>query len=179
MSTKAKKKLTTKQEQTKHRALQYTAVGGMYASLLTPFIVLGAVHFNEWFAHEEGWKVGLGFTLSLAVMGIAVALVTKKKEKESTLTNGWITFIVIWLAVAIIFKLLSQIYDEIFGIMLWTALGLAGAFGLDIVSKKEKEKADAYKDARAKAMGETIKEKAMREVEKEEAEKNDEPLPTE
>lgn len=164
---KEKKPLTTKQKQLKHRALQYTAIGGMGASVLTPFIILGAVNYEEWFVSENGWKVGLGGSLSLAVMGIAIALVTKKKEKESTLTNGWITLMVFWFAIAFIFKLLSGIYDDIFGIMMWGGLGLAGAFGLDIVSKKEKEKADAYKEARDEANKEDIKEQAKKEVEAE------------
>ena len=165
---KEKKPLTTKQKQNKHRALQYAAIGGMGVSVLTPFIILGAVNYEDWFVSEGGWKVGLGGTLALAVMGIAIALVTKKKEKESTLTNGWITLMVFWFAIAFIFKLLSGIYDEIFGIMLWGGLGLAGAFGLDIVAKKEKEKADAYKEARKKTTEEILKEKIKKEVEAEE-----------
>ena len=165
---KQKKKLTTKQKQTKYRALQYAAIGGMGVSVITPFIVIGAVNFQDWFQTDNSYQLGIGFTLALAVMGIAVALVARKKEKESKLTNGWITLLVFWFAAAFVFKLLSAIYDEIFTIMLWTGLGLAGAFGLDIVSKKEAEKADAYKEARAEAQKETIKEQAKKEVEEEE-----------
>lgn len=166
---KVKKPLTTKQKQTKYRALQYTAIGGMGASVITPFIIIGAINFDEWFiSNADGYKVGIGATLALAVMGIALALVTQKKEKESKLTNGWITLMVFWFAIAFIFKLLASIYDEIFSLMMWTGLGLAGAFGLDIVSKKQKEKADAYKEARSKANEDTIKEQAKREFEEEE-----------
>lgn len=164
---KPKKELTTKQKQNKYRALQYTAIGGMFGSILTPFIVLGIVNYEDWFKTSEGWKVGLGGTLALAVVGFAFFLVTRKKEKESKVTDGWITLIVMWFAIAFIFKLLSSIYYDIFTIMMWTGLGLAGAFGLDIVSKKEKEKADAYKEARKKAKQESIEEKAKREVDEE------------
>lgn len=165
---KEKKELTTKQKQIKHRALQYTAVGGMFASIITPFVVLGIIHFDEWFkTNPDGWKIGLGATLGLAVAGIAIFLVTQKKEKESKVTNGWITIIVMWAAVAFCFKLLSDIYEEIFAIMMWTLLGLCGAFGLDIVSKKEKEQADAYKEARKSIRQESIEEQAKREVEEE------------
>ena len=164
----AKKPLTTKQKQYRYRGLQYTAIGGMFVSILTPFIIIGAINFNDWFIqNEEGYKVGIGATLALAVMGIAIALVTMKKEKESKLTNGWITLLVFWFAIALICKLLSSIYDEIFSLMMWCGLGLAAAFGLDIVSKNLKEKADAYKEARADATKETIKEKAKKEVEEE------------
>lgn len=167
MENKEKKPLTTKQKQTKHRALQYTAFGGMFASIITPFIVLGAVNFEDWFQTKGGWKIGLGGSLGLAVVGIAIFLVTKKKEKESKVTDGWITFLVCWFAVAFIALLFRDIYDQIFEIMMWTGLGLAGAFGLDMVSKDQKRKADAYKNARAKVHEESIEEQAKKEVEKE------------
>lgn len=163
-----KKPLTTKQTQMKYRALQYTAVGGMFASIITPFVILGIIHADEWFVQNDGgWKIGLGATLGLAVVGIAIFLVTKKKEQESKVTNGWITLIVMWFAIAFMTKLFANIYEEIFGIMMWTGLGLCSAFGLDIIARKNKETADAYKEARAELKQETIKEKAKREVEKE------------
>lgn len=164
----AKKPLTTKQKQTKYRALQYTAVGGEFACILTPFIILGIVNADEWFVNnQEGWKIGLGATLGLAVVGLAMFLVTYKKEKESKVTEGWITMLVMWFAVAFVFKLLSSIYEEIFTIMMWTGLGLATAFGLDIVSKQQKRKADAYKEARKKVQQETLEEQIKKEVEAE------------
>lgn len=162
-----KKKLTTKQKQNKYRALQYTAIAGEFASIITPFVIIGLVNFEDWFKSDGGWKIGLGATLGLAVVGIAVFLVTARKEKESKVTDGWITLLVIWFAVAFIFKLFSEIYDAIFGIMMWTGLGLASAFGLDMISKEMKKKADAYKTARAKVKEETIEEQAKKEVEQE------------
>ena len=166
---KEKKKLTTKQKQAKYRALQYTAFGGMFVSIITPFIVLAAVNFEDWFIDNgSGWKVGLGGSLGLAVAGIAIFLVTYKKEHDSKVTDGWITLLVMWFAVAFIAYLLSSIYDQIFEIMMWTGLGLAGAFGLDLTSKSLKKKADAYKNARAKVQEESIEEQAKREVEEEE-----------
>ena len=155
------------EKEKKYRALQYTAVGGMFASVITPFIILGIANFSEWFQNENGWKIGLGASLGLAVAGIAIFLVTAKKEKESNVTAGWITLVVCWFAVAFVFKLLASIYEQIFGIMMWTGLGLCSAFGLDLVAKKEKEKADAYKSARKNVEQETIQEQAKREVEEE------------
>ena len=171
MEKKEKKPLTTKQKQTKHRALQYTAIGGMFGSILTPFIILGAINFQDWFMADSGWKIGLGATLSMAVVGIAIFLVTKKKEKESKVTDGWITFIVCWFAVAFIVKLVESIYSQVFEIMMWTGLGICGAFGLDLVSKDQRRKADAYKVARAKVKEDSIEEQAKKEVEKEQEER--------
>lgn len=164
---KQKKPLTTKQQQTKHRALQYTAIGGMFGSILTPFIILGAINFEDWFKTDGGWKIGLGATLGMAVVGIAVFLVTKKKEKESKVTDGWITFIVCWFAVAFIAKLFESIYSQIFEIMMWTGLGLCGAFGLDLVSKDQKRKADTIKEVRNETEKDSFKERIKKEYEKE------------
>lgn len=141
---KQKKQLTAKQKQTKYRSLQYTTFVGEFISILTPFIIMGAVNYDEWFTTEEGWKVGLGGTLALALMGIAVFLVTKKKEDEK-ITGGFITLIVGWFAVAFIFMLLASIMEQITTIMMFGGLGLLGAFCLDIASRNFKDKADLYK----------------------------------
>ena len=66
-----KKQLTPKQKQNKYRALQYTTFVGEFVSIFTPFIIMGVVNAQEWFYNEEGWKVGLGGTLALALLGIA------------------------------------------------------------------------------------------------------------
>lgn len=157
------KKLTVAQKQKTYRTLQYTCVGGEFISALTPFIILGAVHGEEWFKSEDGWKIGLGGALALALMGIAIFLVTMKKEKETKVTNGWITLLVGWFAVAFIFVLLANIMDQIATIMFIGGIGLACAFGLDLTSKAFKKKADLYKEV----IGDTTKEKLKEEIQKE------------
>ena len=102
----AKKQLTATRKKNKYRALQYSTFVGEFISILTPFIVMGIVNADEWFTTEQGWKVGLGGTLALALMGIAVLLVTKKKENNE-ITSGYVTLIVGWFAVAFVFVLLS------------------------------------------------------------------------
>lgn len=158
-----KKQLTTKQKQTKYRALQYTTFASEFVSIFLPFIVMGIVNAEEWFYNEEGWKVGLGGTLALALMGIAVFLVTKKKEDEK-ITSGYITLIVGWFAVAFIFMLLANILQQITTIMLFGGLGLLGAFGLDLTSKNFKKKADLYKETILKAKQEVLKEEVAQEL---------------
>lgn len=163
----AKKKLTVKQKKNRARTFQYLAFGGEFLSVLTPFITIGLINYEEWFTTEEGWKVGLGGALTLAIMGIAVWLITAKKEKKSEITNGWITFLIGWFAVAFIFILLGSIMDQIANIMLWGGFGIAVAFGLDMVSKDQKKKADAYKSALETVKTETIEEQARREIQEE------------
>ena len=159
----AKKQLTAKQKQTKYRALQYTTFFSEFLAIFTPFVVMGCVNAQEWFYNEEGWKVGLGGTLALALMGIAVFLVTKKKEDDK-ITGGYITLIVGWFAVAFIFMLLADIMSQITTIMMFGGLGLLTAFGLDIASKDFKLKADKYKETIQKAKQEVLKEEVESEL---------------
>ena len=157
------KVLTAKQKQTKYRVLQYSTFVGEFVSIFTPFIVMGAVNAQDWFYNEGGWKVGLGGTLALALLGIAVFLVGKKKEDEK-ITGGYITLIVGWFAVAFIFLLLTDILDQITTIMMFGGLGLLGAFGFDLTSKSFRAKADAYKDTIAKAKTDVIKDEVEKEL---------------
>lgn len=157
------KTLTEKQKQTRYRVLQYATFGGEFLSIFTPFIVLGCVNAQEWFYNEEGWKVGLGGTLALALLGIAVFLVGKKKEDEK-ITGGYITLIVGWFAVMFIFILLADIMSQITTIMLFGGLGLLGAFGLDMTSKNFKAKADLYQETIQKAKQDVLKNKVEEEI---------------
>lgn len=159
-----KKPLTAKQKQTKYRALQYVTFGSEFLSIITPFIALGIVNHEEWFYNEDGWKIGLGGSLALALMGIAVFLATKKKE-DNKATNGYIALIVGWFAVAFIFVLLADIMSQISTIMFFGGIGLCGAFGLDIASKDFKAKADTYKDAIKEAKKNVLKQEIEKDLE--------------
>lgn len=170
ITKKNKKELTASQKQRKYRVLQYVCNGGEVASILTPFIILGIVNYEEWFVSEEGWKIGLGGSLAFALLGIALMLFTKKKE-DSSITNGWISMIIGWFAITFIFYLLGSIIDQISTIMFFGGFGLLGAFGLDMLSKNQKDKADAYKSALQEVKKDNIKEQAKKEVDKEQGER--------
>ena len=163
MKTKNNKVLTATQKKNKLRALQYTTLGGEFISILTPFIVMGAINYEEWFTVEGGWKVGLGGALALALLGIAVFLVGRKKENES-LTNGYIALILGWFMVAFIFVLLANIMDQIATIMFFGGIGLCGAFDLDLFSQKFKKEADMYKKSINEAKQDLIKEEYKTEI---------------
>lgn len=164
----AKKELTTTQKKNKYRALQYTTFVGEFVSVFTPFIVMGAVNAEEWFYQEEGWKVGLGGSLALALMGLAVFMINKKQEEDKKegekFTYGFIALLTGWFAAAFIFMMLASIMEQITTIMLFGGIGLLGAFGLDITSKNFKNKADLYKDTILKAKQDVIKEKVKNEI---------------
>ena len=160
----AKKQLSAKQKQTKYRALQYSTFATEFISILTPFIIMGAVNYEDWFVSESGWKVGLGGTLALALLGIAVLLVTKKKEDEK-ITGGYITLVIGWFAVAFIFMLLASIMEQITTIMFFGGIGILGAFGLDMTSKNFKAKADMYKETIQKANQDVLKRQVESEIE--------------
>lgn len=161
----AKKPLTAKQKQNKYRALQYSTFVGEFVSIILPFVIMGAANYEDWFVSESGWKVGLGGTLALALLGIAVLLVTKKKE-DTSITNGYITLIIGWFAVAFIFVLLADIIEQIAMIMFFGGIGILGAFGLDMTSKNFKAKADLYKNAIAKAKTENLEDELKQEFKK-------------
>ena len=114
---KPKKVITTAQLKKRYRAIQCSAFAGQFVSTVAPFGILAIVNADEWFYVENGWTVGIGFTLALALTTIATLLVSKKKE-DSTITNGFISLIVGWFAVAFIFILLANIMDQIANIMI-------------------------------------------------------------
>ena len=93
-------------------------------------------------------------------MGIAVWLVSKKKFE-----NSFITLIVGWLAMTIIFFLLGKIITDISWIMLYGLIGILGAYGLDIGSAKAKERAEKIKQGMELANQEEIKEEYRAEKE--------------
>ena len=159
----AKKPLTAKQKQNKYRALQYSTFVGEFISIILPFVIMGAVNYEDWFVSESGWKVGLGGTLALALLGIAVLLVTKKKEDEK-ITSGYIALIIGWFAVAFIFVLLASIIEQIAMIMFFGGIGILGAFGLDMTSKNFKAKAEMYKGSIQRAQDKALEEQAMEEI---------------
>ena len=134
---------------------------------------MGAINYEEWFKGTEGWKVGLGGSIALALMGIAVLLVKKNKEDKDNSVSGYITLLLGWLAVAFVFLLLANIMHQIASIMFFGAIGIAGALGLDIVSNKYDEKAELYELAIKKVRGESIENEVRKQIEREVMEERD------
>ena len=161
---KQKKQLTIKQKKNRYRVAQYSLQAGEYLAVVTPYAVMAGLNWNEWFPTPEvSAKVGLGGSLGLALMTLSVALITKKKEDDKV-TNGMVTLLLVWYAVAFIFMLLANINMEIYKLMMWGGLGIAGALGLDIGSKAVAKKADKLKEAEEEAEKQINTEQAKEEI---------------
>lgn len=159
---KTKKELTTKQRYTRYKVGQWSCFGAEFLSTLLPFIIIGAVNYEEYFVTiENGTKVSFGFALALAVCGIAVWLVSSKKT--SNISDGFIALIVGWYAIALSFYLIGTIILDISMIMFIGGLGLLGAFGLNIASKNFEKKANLIKEATETATKENLVEEVKNE----------------
>ena len=165
ITKKPKKELNATQTKNKYRAIQYTCVGGQFVSILAPYVVIGAINFDEYFVYNtEGWKVGTGGTMALALMGFAVWAIGKKKDEKSEYTQGYLSLGLIWLAVAFLFFMLSSILGDLAMIMLCGSLGIFGALGLQVASTAAKKKADTYQEAIKEVSKDDAKEKAKKEA---------------
>ena len=143
---KEKKKLTLPEQKKKlsrlHRAIPFTE----FASAITPFFVIGAVNYNDYFVEFDGARMSIACVLATMLAGIAVFLVSKKK-----LSDSFVTLVVGWYAAAFIFYLIGRIVNDIATIMFIGGSGLVGACVLDVVDKKKigPKLQDVIKDMKA------------------------------
>ena len=162
---KEKKPLTIKEQKRRYKTYSRLLFASEYVSMALPYSIMAIVNREEWFVlNPEPWRIGLGGTLGLILMGLAMFLITKKKESGSQLTNGMISLLIIWYAVTFIFFLLSQVNMEIYKIMAYGGFGLMAALGLDIGSKQFDKKATALKTAMGKAQENLATEQATKEI---------------
>lgn len=141
---KEKKPLTIKQQAKKERKISRLLFASEFVAIPTPFIIMGGVNFNEWFINNpEGWRIGLGGGIGIALMSFVALMVALKKENKD-LTGGYLAIIFGYYMLGFIAMLLAEILTQIYQIIFITGTGLIGAMGLDIASKKEKAKADKH-----------------------------------
>lgn len=166
-----KKELTAKQKRTRSKRISRLAYGGEFVSTFAPYGVMAAINADTWFVNQEGWKIALGGILAMTLMAIAMLAITKKKEDTDSKTGGYVTLLLTWLAVAFIFQLLANIMNQISEIMFFGALGIAGALGLDIVSKKYAEEFESYNAALKKVNQDNREEEVRKELQAEQEQK--------
>ena len=147
----AKKQLTIRQEYKKCKRIQYSLLGGEYLATLAPYGIMAIVNRDEWFTYNpDSWKVGLGGSIGMVLLALAMFLITKKRDNDK-LTNGMISLVIGWYAITFVFFLLAQINMEIYKIMAYGGLGLMAALGLDIGSQNFERKANDLKQAMVNA----------------------------
>lgn len=163
----AKKTKTPTQKKKQLKAISNACFAGEFVSVLTPFFIIGVVNYNEYFVEYNGTKMSIAAVLAATLMGLATWLVAKKKFE-----NSFITLIIGWFSVAFIFFLLGQIINDIAMIMFYGGIGILGAYGLDLGSKKaasEAKKIDdaieqAKKDINVEAYKEEVKEQESKKI---------------
>ena len=167
--------MTVEELKKKYRRWQYGTFFAEFISLLAPYIVLGAINFEDWFIQESGWKVGLGGLLGMGLAGIALMLFNKKQsddmkreagEKPSTavVSYEWIALILGWAMMIIIFALIETILHQIVQIMIGGFVGLVGACGFDIAHVELKKKANKLQEDIEQSNRELIREQAKKEI---------------
>ena len=157
--------MTIKQKKNKYRKAQILCNVGEYAVLPVPFSIMAIVNREEWFPNSEaGWKIGIAGTLALVLLTLATFLVTKQQEKDSKLTDGYVSLMLGWLMGCIIFTLIADIANQIANIMWVGFTGIATAFGLDVARRSFKRKADKLKNDMDAAQSELNKQQAMEEI---------------
>ena len=125
---------------------------------------MAIVNHEEWFVmNPEPWKVGLGGSIGMVLLALAMFLITKKRDNEK-LTNGMVALVIGWYAITFVFFLLAQINMEIYKIMAYGGFGLLGALGLDIGSKNFERKANNLKLAMTNAQNNLDTEQATKEI---------------
>lgn len=159
-----KKQLTLKQKKNRERAAQYGLFAGQFAILPVPFAAMAVANADEWFvSNPNGWKIGLGGGIAVALMAIMTFLVSKRKE-NAELTGGYVSLLIGWYAFAFVAMLMSEIMYEIYKVMMIGGTGMLAAFGLDQGSKYFKKKADKHKLAIEEAEKDLDKEQAKEEM---------------
>ena len=143
---KEKKQLTIKQQKNKNRATQYALFASEFVAIPVPFAIMAVINREEWFLNNpNGWQIGLGGGIAIALMSIMALLVSAKKENQE-LTGRYVALIIGWYAFAFVAMLLSEIMYEIYKIMMIGGTGMLAAFGLDQGSKYFKKQADKNKE---------------------------------
>lgn len=171
MSQKEKKSLTTKQKKIRYRAIEYSTFSAEFISIITPFVVLGIINKDEWFIQNpNSWKISLGGIIAISVMSIAVLFSTKMK-KDTGKINGYVPLVIGFITGALILTLLADIITQVANVMWFAGIGLAGAFGLDIVSNTYSRKADRCKKMIETANEQLDEEQAVQEVKEEREQK--------
>lgn len=148
---KAKKELTVKQRYNRLLVGKWSFFASKYLAILTPYIVIFSINFEQYFMSTDGWKVSLGASMAFMMLGIAMLKSAKKDAKKLIPSSSdSITFILGWAIAMAIFYFLSSILLDISMIMFYGLLGLVGGFGFDRAYIEYNRRALLFRDAMEK-----------------------------
>ena len=143
MAKKKFKDLTPAEKYTRLNKQGYSLLALKWVSILSPYLIIGAVNFDEYFQEANGWKMSIGCILALIVAGIAI----KNETKDNTRINGLVGWAV---AFALILCFQSILQD----LALIVGCGLIGQIvgaGFELGSDTQLEKARLYRNAQINA----------------------------
>lgn len=155
---KKNSELTPTQEIKRLNRAKWGCLGGEFLSVIAPFVTIAFVNYDKYFVEYNGTKMSVALILGMALMGFAIWGITQKK-----LENTFVSFIVKWCIVALIFTFLGSIINDIAIIMWFGLIGLCVAQGLEIGREKINAKQEMIKSAKEEAIKDTYKEKAKEE----------------
>lgn len=138
----ADKNKTVKSERNKWRRIEYACFIGEFVAIASPFVVIAIANYDKYFVEYNGTKMSTAFFMAMAVMGLAIFLVTKKK-----LENSYITLVIGWAVFAFIFTMMGEMITDLAYMMWFGLIGLSSAWGLNILSEKAKKKKESIDDA--------------------------------
>lgn len=161
----AKKQKTPTEQKKSYKRWSRVCFFSEFVSVAAPFIAIGIANYETYFIQYDGTKISIGFAMAMAIMGLAIWLVSKKE-----ITNSMITLVLGWAVVTGILFLIKELLNDLCYIMLFGLLGLCGALGLDIGKKKLYAKSEKIEKAIEIAEQETTVE-AYKQEQKEKAEK--------
>ena len=139
---KQKKQLTFKQKAKKEKRIANLLFASEFISIPTPFIIMGIVNQEEWFAtSESSWAICIGGTIAIGLMSFISLLVALKKENKE-ITGGYLAIIIGYYMLGAIAWLLESIMSQIKEIIFISGTGLMGAMVLDYESKQYKKKSN-------------------------------------
>lgn len=142
---------TPSQLKKKYRAIQYSCFAGEFLSAAAPFVAIAIANYEKYFVEYDGMRVSISFVMAMAVMGFAIFGIAKKK-----MNNSFVTLIIIWATMAFIFTMLGHLITDLATIMWFGLIGITGAAGLDIVSKKAEKAKNKITAAQEQAANEDM-----------------------
>lgn len=143
MAKKKFNELTPVEKYKRLRSQGYTCLAMKWVSILSPYLIIGIVNFEEYFVESNGVKMSIGCVLAMIVAGISIANETKENKKINGIVGWAIAF-----ALAIFFQAILQ------DLVLILGCGLVGQLvgaGFELGSNIQLEKADLYKKANIQA----------------------------